>query len=52
MSARTRLLLGLAALILVLIAVLALAYALSSAPVEHLTAPVTPTLLAPPAGAP
>lgn len=52
MSARLRLLMGLLALTFILIAAIVLVYTLAPAPVEHLTIPVTPTLLAPPAGLP
>jgi hypothetical protein len=52
MRARLPLLLGLLALALILIAAIVLFYALAPAPVEHLTIPVTPTLLTPPAGLP
>ena len=52
MSARLRLLLGLLALAFILIAAIVLIYALAPVPVERLTIPVTPTLLAPPGGLP
>jgi hypothetical protein len=52
MSARLRLLMGLLALAFILIAAIVLIYTLAPAPVEHLTAPVTPTFLTPPAGLP
>jgi hypothetical protein len=52
MQARLRLLIGLLALVFILIAAIVLLYALAPAPVEHLTFPVTPTLLAPPGGLP
>jgi hypothetical protein len=52
MRARLPLLLGLLALALILIAAIVLIYALTPAPVEHLTIPVTPTLLKPPVSVP
>jgi hypothetical protein len=52
MRARLPLLIGLLALALILIAAIVLFYALAPVPVEHLTIPVTPTLLKPPEGIP
>jgi hypothetical protein len=52
MSARLRLLFGLLALTFILIATIALVYALAPASEGQLTIPVTPTLLVPPVGLP
>ena len=52
MTRRTRLLIGIAGLILIFAAALALSYAFSPRAVNSGVYPVTPTLLVPPAGTP
>lgn len=52
MTGRIRFLLGLSAVLLLVFAIAALAFALLPVPVEQLVAPVTPALLSPPGVAP
>ena len=52
MTRRMRLLLGIAGLILIVAAGLALAYAFSPRAIDSAVYPVTPTLLVPPGGEP